>query len=54
MESRGRREKKARVDTKALDALEKARLGVAKRSDQVQVNDALKKWGLVAWSILLI
>ena len=41
MESRPRREKKARVDLGALDALEKAKSGVTKRAHQVQVCSCL-------------
>ena len=42
MESRPKREKKARVDLSALDALEKAKSGVTKRSHQVQVRQILR------------
>jgi hypothetical protein len=41
MESRPKREKKARVDLSALDALEKAKSGVTKRAQQVQVRHIL-------------
>jgi hypothetical protein len=39
MESRGRRTKKARVDVSALEALEQAKSGTAKRANQVQVRE---------------
>ena len=41
MEGRGQRVKKARVDLSALEALEQAKSGTTKRSNQVQVRDVV-------------
>jgi hypothetical protein len=48
MESRPRREKKARVDLTALEALEKAKSGVTKRAQQVQVCSCVLHASLVS------